>query len=212
MAAIEARLAQLDRLIAQLRSSIASSGSSGGGGSGAVSSVFGRTGAVTAQGGDYTAAQVGAAATVHSHAQSDVTGLAGALAAKEATANKGVAGGYAGLDGTGKVPSTQLPTMTATVDIKTADLDFGWLGIGAGSKIVATAIITDAGVSPTSQITVLPSGEVPTGETAQNHDEQDMDPLSYYAVAGTGQFTVYARAVEPWGRVYGKRRINYLIG
>lgn len=40
-----------------------------------VSSVFGRTGAVAAQTGDYTAEQVGAAALVHSHAISDVANL-----------------------------------------------------------------------------------------------------------------------------------------
>jgi hypothetical protein len=43
--------------------------------------------------------------------QSKVTGLTTALAAKEATANKGVAGGYASLDGTGKVPTSQLPSI-----------------------------------------------------------------------------------------------------
>lgn len=77
-----------------------------GGGSGAVSSVFGRTGAVVAQSGDYTKAQIGLgnvdntsdaskpvstatqtaldgkANTVHSHAISDVTGLQAALDAK----------------------------------------------------------------------------------------------------------------------------------
>ena len=52
----------------------------GGGGGGAVSSVFGRTGGVVAAGGDYTAAQV--------------TGA-------EATANKDVANGYAGLNSSG---------------------------------------------------------------------------------------------------------------
>ena len=38
-----------------------------------VSSVFGRTGAVAAQTGDYTAEQVGAAAASHTHAAGDVT-------------------------------------------------------------------------------------------------------------------------------------------
>lgn len=37
--------------------------------------------------------------------------LAGALAAKESTANKNQAGGYPGLDGTGKILSTQLPAV-----------------------------------------------------------------------------------------------------
>lgn len=55
---------------------------SGGGGGGAVTSVFARTGAVVAQSGDYTAAQVGAAATSHTHVVADTTGLQAALDAK----------------------------------------------------------------------------------------------------------------------------------
>lgn len=42
-------------------------------------------------------------------AESTITNLVTDLAAKEATANKGVAGGYASLDGSGKVPTSQLP-------------------------------------------------------------------------------------------------------
>jgi hypothetical protein len=64
---------------------IASSGGSGG----SVTSVFGRTGVIAAQAGDYTVAQI--------------TGA-------ETAANKGVANGYASLDATGKVPSSQLPS------------------------------------------------------------------------------------------------------
>lgn len=57
-----------------------------------------------------------AVASVNGHtgvvvlAQSDIAGLVAALAAKEVTANKGAASGYAGLDGSGKVPTAQLPT------------------------------------------------------------------------------------------------------
>lgn len=43
-------------------------------------------------------------------ATADVTGLVAALAAKEATANRGVSNGYASLDSGGKVPITQLPS------------------------------------------------------------------------------------------------------
>lgn len=49
---------------------------------GAVTSVFGRSGAVLPQTGDYTATMVGAAATSHGHEMSGVTGLSTALAAK----------------------------------------------------------------------------------------------------------------------------------
>jgi hypothetical protein len=64
---------------------VAASGSGGG-----VTSVFGRTGAVAAQSGDYSVGQV--------------TGA-------EATANKGVAGGYASLDSGAKIPAGQVPSL-----------------------------------------------------------------------------------------------------
>lgn len=84
---------------------------------GAVDSVFGRLGAVTANSGDYTAAQItntpsgnlaastvqgalnelqtdidGRAATSHTHAQSDITGLASALSAKADLASPALTG------------------------------------------------------------------------------------------------------------------------
>jgi hypothetical protein len=45
----------------------------------------------------------------HNHAQGDVTNLVSDLASKQATSEKGAVNGYASLDGTGKVPSAQLP-------------------------------------------------------------------------------------------------------
>lgn len=50
--------------------------------------------------------------TAHIHPQSDVTGLAASLAAKENTANKGVANGYAPLDSGLLVPVANLPVAT----------------------------------------------------------------------------------------------------
>lgn len=47
--------------------------------------------------------------TAHAHAQGDITGLAASLSAKQDASQKGQAGGYASLDGTGKVPPSQLP-------------------------------------------------------------------------------------------------------
>ena len=58
--------------------------------SGSVVSVAGRTGAIVL-------------------AEADITGLVADLAATEKTANKGVASGYASLDGTGHVPLSQIP-------------------------------------------------------------------------------------------------------
>lgn len=49
------------------------------------------------------------AALTHTHVQADVTGLPAALTARELTANKGVASGYASLGADGIVPTAQLP-------------------------------------------------------------------------------------------------------
>lgn len=125
-----------------------------GGGGGAVSSVAGRTGDVvltkidvglsaventsdankpvsTAQ----AAALAGKASVTHTHATSEVTGLDTALAAKVASAEKGVANGVASLGSDGKVPSSQLPTVsvpvtsvagrTGTVTLAKADVGLG---------------------------------------------------------------------------------------
>jgi peptidoglycan/xylan/chitin deacetylase (PgdA/CDA1 family) len=71
----------------------------GGGGGGAVSSVFGRTGAVAAQSGDYTAAQVGAdsagaAATAQANAETFATG---AVATETTNRNTAIAAAVAPL-------------------------------------------------------------------------------------------------------------------
>lgn len=50
------------------------------------------------------------AALIHVHTISDTTGLQSALDAKQLASEKGAALGYAGLDGTGKVPTSQLPS------------------------------------------------------------------------------------------------------
>lgn len=110
----------------------------GGGGGGAVDSVFGRTGAVTAQSGDYaahydalgaaaaaqTAAESTAAAALSTHAaDSDAHGAATALAAHVAAADphpgytlesrEGAANGVATLDGSTEVPLAQLGKVSA---------------------------------------------------------------------------------------------------
>lgn len=62
----------------------------------------------------------GKLATGGTIAESQVTNLVTDLAAKEATANKGQPSGYAALDGTGKVPTGQLPaTMTPSAHATT---------------------------------------------------------------------------------------------
>lgn len=89
-----------------------------------VNSVFGRTGAVTAQTGDYTAAQVGA--------------IAASL--------KGAANGVAELDSSGKVPEAQLPSMGGGVTAVSATLSTSW----AGSAAPYTQTVTVSGITPST--------------------------------------------------------------
>lgn len=71
-------------------------------------------------------------ADVSSLSEGKITGLTADLAATEKTANKGAAGGYAPLDGSGKVSSTYLPSQPPSIrngtgspsDIVGADGDF----------------------------------------------------------------------------------------
>ena len=95
-----------------------------------VASVFSRVGAVTAQSGDYSVGQV--------------TGA-------EATANKGVASGYAPLDGSSLVPITNLPTgaTSSTVAIGN-DARFAGSAAGtAGASLSATDATTTNSRAPT---------------------------------------------------------------
>jgi hypothetical protein len=74
----------------------------------------GGTGATDAAG---ARTNLGAAPTSHTHPQSDITNLTADLAAKESTANKGAASGYASLDSSSKVPITQLPTGSTSTTV-----------------------------------------------------------------------------------------------
>lgn len=90
-------------------------------------------------------ASAGAAAAVHTHAQADVTGLVAALAAltaedaaldaaKQDVSEKGVAGGYASLDGGGKVPVSQLPASLMSYEgVWNASTNSPALADGSGS-------------------------------------------------------------------------------
>ena len=89
--------------------------------------------------------------------QSAVTNLVSDLAAKEATANKGVANGYASLDSGGKVPVSQLP---ATSVIRTyAFSNTGTLSATAG----AHRLYNDTGVAWMIQSVRASVGTAPTG-------------------------------------------------
>lgn len=74
----------------------------------------------------------------HTHAQADVTNLVTDLAAKIPASEKGANSGVATLDVTGKVPSSQLPTMAGLESRATATLTTGSLANGASSSTTIT--------------------------------------------------------------------------
>ena len=89
------------------------------------------------------------------------------------------------------------------IAITEIEIDFGTKPVPSKSFT-----ITDAAVSATSKISIVPSAKTATGRV--NTDDMEWDGLSLAAVAGTGSFTVYAVA-NP-GPVVGKRVINYIVG
>lgn len=79
-----------------------------------------------------------------------------AVAGAEVTSNKGAAGGYAPLDGTGKVPAANLPAAGATPDADATTKGIvqlaGDLSGTASSPQIAVGVIVDADVNATANI------------------------------------------------------------
>ena len=150
-----------------------------------VSSVFGRTGAVTAQPGDYTAAQVGAAAASHVHdAASITTGVLDVARIPVLPSQIQVAssGDLTALT-TGQQAQIGQGTIVTTTD------GFRWVYTGAGSKTVYSSYITLADVTPDwSAIANKPSLEPALGAPeATAFLRSDSTGLRYW-VALTLQF------------------------
>jgi hypothetical protein len=110
-------------------------------------------------------------------AQSNVTGLSAALSAKIDTSTKGQSNGVASLDGTGKVPSAQLPTTTtadATTTAKGIVQLAGDLGgtaasptvPGLAAKATDSAVVHNTGTETVAGVKTFSSSPVvPTPST-----------------------------------------------
>jgi len=114
-----------------------------------------------------------------------------ALAAKESSDNKGVAGGYASLDGAGKVPASQLPPASSgSANIGVGVVDFGAFPGGPDASLVVTG---QAGILSGSvvvaQIRVADSAD----HAADEHWVEEIDVFAGNIVPGTG-FTIYAKS------------------
>lgn len=88
------------------------------------------------------------------------------------------------------------------VNTKQVEIDFGSLPVSEG-----LFTITDADVSPTSQITGNIAYEAPTGKDL---DEITMDVIDLKFGPGNGQFTIYAVGRD--GYLHDKFKVNYTIG
>lgn len=116
------------------------------------------------------------------------------------------------IDFTGAGVSASVTGNVATVNIggggpgsfsaTVTEIDFGVV-----PTISMTFTIIDAGVSGTSIIVVCQSGAAATSRSA---DENEMDPIVFSAIPGTGQFILIATALN--GPVTGKYKANYAVG
>ena len=115
----------------------------------AVSSVAGKTGAVTLVPADVSLGNVDNTSDANKPVS---TAQAAADALKEDKANKGIASGYASLDASGKVPTAQLPTApVTTVNSRTGDVVVNKTDVGLSAcdntsdatKNSATATLTN---------------------------------------------------------------------
>lgn len=90
-----------------------------------------------------------------------------------------------------------------SADITQVEIDFGPMAVRS-----KTFTVTDALVTPSTQIIASQAGDAPTGKTA---DDNEMDSILFRAVPGSGQFTLYATVIEGI-KVNGFYRCNYLRG
>lgn len=81
------------------------------------------------------------------------------------------------------------------------ELDFGTVGTPPVTD--KTFTVTDASITSSSKIMCTESGNTATGRTS---GDSLFDSVNYTALAGTGSFTVYARAS---GAIIGKRKMFY---
>lgn len=92
---------------------------------------------------------------------------------------------------------------TTVATLKEVEIDFGLSSVRS-----KTFVITDADVTPSSLIMANHSAKAATGKS---QDENEMDSILFKAVAGSGEFTLYAHVAEATV-VSGKFRVTYIIG
>ena len=101
-------------------------------------------------------------------------------------------------DGVWRVPPGGSGSFSATE----VEIDFSYPPQRSKSFTIMNATVTT-----NSKILVTQSGNAPTGKNA---DDNEMDALTFSAVPGTGQFTLFATGVE--GKVGGAFKVLYAVG
>lgn len=91
----------------------------------------------------------------------------------------------------------------AAASISQTEIDFGSTGVSE-----ASFLITDAGVSASSKLIGTVAYVAPTGKDL---DELDMDQIDLKFAPGSGNFTLYATALNEC-LVADKFKINYQVG
>lgn len=93
-------------------------------------------------------------------------------------------------------------TSTGSASWTEAEVDFG-----SAPVYTASFTITDAAISATSKVQVLPCGKAATGRTA---DDWAWDGATFAALPASGSATCYA--VFSPGPIVGRRKVQYSIG
>lgn len=183
---------------------------SGGGGGGAVASVFGRTGAVVAQPGDYTAAQVGARSNAAPVPWADLSGVPSTLAGYGVTFNDaehGNRGGGALHAAFTSVSAGFVPASGGgTANFLRADGVFAAPPSGGGGGLSGLAVVNITGAQYEHEQVVTATGVTPSSRIlvslAPMDDQQEnagdmLDILSMAAVPGTDALTVLMSFGQP---------------
>lgn len=135
----------------------------------------------------------GKAASSHTHAESDITGLVSDLAGKISTSARGAASGVASLDGSTKIPIAELPTGTSSTtvtigndarlsdartptahnhagaDITSGTVPYARLPVGTASSTVAAGDDTRLSVKPYPPVTVTYAATVSINASLGTH-------------------------------------------
>ncbi len=102
----------------------------------------------------------------------------------------------------GPTPTLVGPSISGSTSIFQTEIDFGSLPVAEASFTVS-----NAGVTPTSNIAGSVAYVAPTGKDL---DELEMDGVDLKFGPGSGQLTIYARGQD--GYIADKFKISYVVG